>query len=154
MKKIITSFLVLVLMSCNDNRQQKNQASDAPESKQGSIANSDGHYEGAFTNGMKETFISFDISGDGQKLENLTFKGYWRCDGKLEQTTLGPEKDFTIVNNKVDGHITEPEDGGATAIRYEVKADIKEDHAEGSFRMNINALACDTYVLQWKAEKK
>jgi hypothetical protein len=103
---------------------------------------------------MKQTYIGFDDSADGKQLENLTFKGYWRCDGKLEQTTLGPEKSFTIVDNKADGSITEPEGGGATATRYELHATLKGNKAEGSFRMNFNALGCDTYKLTWIAQTK
>lgn len=37
----------------------------------------DQHWEGAFTNGMKQTYISFDVSADGKQLKNLTFKGWW-----------------------------------------------------------------------------
>lgn len=112
------------------------------------------HWEGAFTNGMKQTYISFDVSADGKQLKNLTFKGYWYCDGKLTQDILGPEKSFVISNKAVDGVITEPEDGGATAIRYELKAKLTGNKAEGTFRMNINALNCDTRVLTWTASKK
>jgi hypothetical protein len=112
------------------------------------------HYEGAFTNGMKQTYISFDISADGKSLEGLTFKGWWRCSGSLEQTTLGPKKSFSIQNNKVDGVITDPENGGSSAIRYELHATISGAKAEGSFRMNLNALSCDTYVLKFVATRK
>jgi hypothetical protein len=103
---------------------------------------------------MKQTFISFDVSADGKKLEELTFKGYWRCDGKLTQDIMGPEKSFAIVDNKVDGIIVEPEDGGATATRYELHATLNGNKAEGTFRMNINGLGCDTYKLTWTAERK
>ena len=112
------------------------------------------HYEGAFTKGMKQTYISFDISPDGKQLQNLTFKGYWRCSGKLTQDILGPEKSFSLKGNKVDGIIVEPEDGGATATRYELHATLNGAKAEGTFRMNINGLGCDTYVLTWTAERK
>ena len=112
------------------------------------------HWEGAFTNGMKKTYISFDVSADGKQLQELTFKGYWRCDGKLTQDIMGPQKNFSIVGNKVDGVIVEPEGGGATATRYELHAVFNGNKAEGTFRMNINGLGCDTYKLNWTAEKK
>lgn len=153
MKKILTLFTISLLCACNNDVKKENKAAEVSKNLP-TASFSGGHYEGAFTNGMKETFISFDISKDGSSLENLTFKGYWRCGGTLEQTTLGPEKSFEIKGNKVDGHITEPENGGATAIRYQLKANIDGDRAEGSFRMNINALSCDTYLLDWTAEKK
>jgi hypothetical protein len=153
MKKILTLFAIASLLACNSNSKTDNNVEG--EQKQNSIAHSSGgHYEGAFTNGMKETYISFDISENGEKLENLTFKGYWRCDGSLEHTTMGPGKSFAVQNNKVDGQISEPEDGGATGTRYELRASINGNKAEGTFRMNINALACDTYLLNWTAEKK
>jgi hypothetical protein len=67
---------------------------------------------------------------------------------------MGPEKSFAIVDNKVDGIIVEPEDGGATATRYELHATLNGNKAEGTFRMNINGLGCDTYKLTWTAERK
>ena len=112
------------------------------------------HWEGAFTNGMKQTFISFDVSADGKQIQNLTFKGYWRCSGKLTQDIMGPKKSFTITGNKADGVIVEPEGGGATATRYELHATFTGNTAEGTFRMNINGLGCDTYKLNWVADRK
>ena len=76
---------------------------------------------------MKGAKISFDISKDQKELKELTFQGYWRCDGKLDLTTLGPEKSFSIQNNKVDGVIVEPEGGGATAVRFELHATISNN---------------------------
>ncbi|HSF54081.1 MAG TPA: hypothetical protein VLA71_10030, partial [Algoriphagus sp.] len=102
-------------------------------------------------NGMKGDSLFFDVSADGTKLENLTFKGYWRCDGVLEQITVGPDGDYPITSEKVGGHITEPPNGGATAWRFEVNGEIQESKASGTFRMNINALGCDTYKLDWTA---
>jgi len=112
------------------------------------------HFEGAFSNGMKGDSISFDISADGKTLSNLTFKGYWRCSGRLESTTAGPEGSFTIIDNKVNDHIAEPPGGGSTAWRYDLEADIKSNTAKGSFRMNINNLGCDSYKLMWTASGK
>ena len=112
------------------------------------------HYAGALTNGMKGDSLFFDVSADGKHLQNLTFKGYWRCSGRLEQTTVGPDGAFPIENGKVAGHITEPPDGGSTAWRFELEADLQGDKASGSFRMNINNLGCDTYKLQWTAVQR
>lgn len=109
------------------------------------------HFAGAISNGMKGDSLFFDISADGKKLENLTFKGYWRCAGVLEQTTVGPDGAYTITNGKVSDHISEPPNGGATSWRFDLVADLMETKASGTFRMNINALACDTYKLQWTA---
>lgn len=113
-------------------------------------------FEGTFSNGMKGAKISFILSADGKKLKDLTFQGYWRCDGKLELTTVGPSenKSFPVINGKVDGIIVEPENGGATAFRFELHGTINGKQASGTFRMNINALACDTYKLNWTAATK
>jgi hypothetical protein len=112
------------------------------------------HFAGALSNGMKGDSIFFDIPADGRSLQNLTFKGYWRCSGRLEQMTAGPEGAFSVVGNKVDGHISEPPNGGSTAWRFDLKADIQGNKASGTFRMNINNLGCDTYLLNWTAQAK
>lgn len=152
MKQLLYLLFAFTLFACNNDKTAKSQNKAANEAPAGSgLA---GKWEGSFTNGMNETFISFEISEDGKELRELTFKGYWRCDGKLEHTTLGPEKSFMVRGNKVEGTITEPEDGGASAIRYELQAEFKGGQAEGMFRMNINALACDTYKLNWTAKRK
>lgn len=111
-------------------------------------------WAGVISNGYKGDAISFDISADGKRLENLTFKGYWRCSGRLEQITMGPEKSFPIKNGQVALAITEPEGGGATAFRFDLNATIKGKTASGTLRMNLNALACDTYLLKWTANMK
>lgn len=103
---------------------------------------------------MKGDKISFDVSADGTKLENLTFTGYWRCSGKLEQTIAGPEGSFDIVDGKVSGHISEPPGGGSTSWRFELNANIDGNNASGTFRMNINNLGCDSYLLKWTASSK
>jgi len=112
------------------------------------------HYAGAISNGMKGDSLFFDVSADGKQLQNLTFKGYWRCSGRLEQTIAGPDGSFPIENNKVASHISEPPDGGSTAWRFELEAALQADKASGSFRMNINNLGCDTYKLQWTAVRQ
>ncbi|MBA2746199.1 MAG: hypothetical protein H0U44_08245 [Flavisolibacter sp.] len=144
-----------LLISCSDAGTTQQKQLPDPEKpltvSENKTYGRDGRYTGAFSNGMKETYISFDVSGN--ELKNLTFKGYWRCDGKLEQTILGPEKSFIITADKVNGNLSEPEDGGATAIRYELEASFDGATASGTFRMNINALACDTYKLTWTASR-
>lgn len=145
--------LSLFCFACNSEiASVKNIETSTPALAEESIK--DQHWEGAFTNGMKQTYISFDVSADGKQLKNLTFKGYWYCSGKLTQDIMGPEKSFAIAGNAVNGVIVEPEGGGATATRYDLKAAFKINKAEGTFRMNINALGCDTRVLTWTATKK
>ena len=144
---------VFYLVSCNNDKVGKNNGDTVNTKKTNSSSLNGGHYQGAFTNGMKKTYISFDVSDDGKELANLTFKGYWRCNGTLEQTTIGPEKNYTITNGKVDGVIIEPE-GGAAPFRYELHGSITGDNAEGSLRVSNVPAGCDTYKLTWTAEKK
>lgn len=108
-------------------------------------------FRGAFSNGMKGDSIFFTVSPDGKKLSDLTFKGYWRCSGSLEQTLTGPEGTFDIVNGRANGHLSEPPNGGSTAWRYDIDATISGKKASGTFRMNINNLGCDTYLLKFTA---
>lgn len=147
------SFICVLLIACNSG----NIDQPATVSITNAIENTDlagKHFEGPFSNGMKGDKITFDISADGKKLINLTFKGYWRCSGKLESLTAGPKGGYDIVNGNVSGHISEPPNGGSTAWRFDLEAAIQGSKASGTFRMNINNLGCDTYKLKWTAESK
>jgi len=149
-KEIVVSFVLIMSMSCNDQVSTEHPKQPLPVT---TTVESEGakYFEGIISNGMKGDKISFEISSDGTKLQNLVFTGYWRCAGKLEQTTAGPEGSFTVVNNKVSGHISEPPNGGSTAWRFDLEAVIEGKKASGTFRMNINNLGCDTYKLSWAA---
>ena len=73
------------------------------------------HFRGALTGGMKGDSIFFDVNASNTRLQNLTFKGYWRCGGKLErENAAGPTGSFTLVNGKVNDHISDPPDGGSS----------------------------------------
>ncbi|KAA9331373.1 hypothetical protein F0P96_14095 [Hymenobacter busanensis] len=109
------------------------------------------HWEGTVSNGMKGDKISFDVSADGKTLSNVTFQGYWRCSGKLEQMTAGPTKTFSIVGGKASGVVVDPPGGGSTAWHYEFEGTVAKTAAKGTYRMAINNLGCDTYKLQWTA---
>jgi hypothetical protein len=111
-------------------------------------------YEGTFSNGYKGAKISFSISPDGKELQDLTFKGYWKCSSGIEQITVGPKKSLPIVNGKIDGVVTDREGDGSTAWRFELHGTIDKGTAQGTFRMNINNLGCDTYKLNWTATAK
>lgn len=155
MKKIPLFLFSFFLFACNnEDGSSAKDASGSVSSSSENVASLSGKWEGSFSNGLTGATISFIIPDGGKELKELTFQGYWRCDGKLDLTTIGPEKSFVIENNSVSGIIVEPEDGGATAMRYELHARFNGDSAQGTFRMNINALGCDTYQLNWSAKKK
>jgi len=150
--KNIRFLLLAFAFSCSDSTGQKGKSPKSNSKlkepvKPAAVT----HYAGALSNGMKGDSIFFDISKDGKRLENLTFKGYWRCSGRLEQTTVGPDGAVPSTGGKVKGHISERPDGGSTAWRFDLQADIQAPKASGTFRMNINNLGCDTYLLQWTA---
>lgn len=111
-------------------------------------------FVGSFSNGMKGAKFSFEISEDGQRMENVIYQGYWYCGSKLESTTAGPDGHFTIQDNKVEEFIVEPPDGGSTAWRFDMTAEIKGNTASGTFRMNINNLGCNTGMLNWTATEE
>ena len=111
-------------------------------------------FTGVISNGMKGDKVSFILSADGKWVEQFTFEGYWRCDGTLEQVTISPEKRIPVKNGKISGVVVDPENGGATAWRFDLKAIIAGKKANGTFRMNINALRCNTGTLNWEAVAK
>ena len=104
-----------------------------------------GHWKGTFSNGMKGATISFDVQGN--EVKNLTFQGYWRCDGKLELTTLGPEKGYTIKGKLVDGTIKE------SGFYFELHGNFEGSKASGTLRFAFVAGGCDNYKLNWTAKK-
>ncbi|KMQ70471.1 hypothetical protein ACM44_12225 [Chryseobacterium koreense CCUG 49689] len=111
-------------------------------------------FEGTFSNGYKGSKLSFILSADGKEIKDFTFQGYWRCGGSTEMITLGPEKKFPVTNNKINGIIVEPENGGASAIRFQLEGLINGKKASGIYRMSITGLSCDTYELKWTAAAK
>ncbi|WP_423147083.1 hypothetical protein [Rubrolithibacter danxiaensis] len=111
-------------------------------------------FTGTFSNGYKGAKISFTLSDDKKKMEDVTFDGYWRCGSSIEHITAGPEKSVPVNNGQINGIITEPEGGGSSAFRFEITGAIKGNTASGTFRMSITGLGCDTYELKWTAATK
>jgi hypothetical protein len=144
------TLLALLCFSCNpsDNTPQKRKAKESLEET--SEAGAEGQWKGSFSNGMKGAKLSFEVSGN--ELKDLTFEGYWHCDGKLDLTTIGPEKSFTIKSGKVDGVIVEPEDGMAP-FRYEIHGRFDGEKASGTLKIDNVPAGCTTYKLNWTAEK-
>jgi hypothetical protein len=151
--KIILSVAIfsVLLSSCNfsesatvnpnkkeilTNTEEKEDLSDAATS----------HWKGTFSNGMKGAAISFDV--EGNQVKDLAFKGYWRCDGKLELTTIGPSKGYAIKGTAVDGTIKE------SGFYFEVHGNFNGNKASGTLRFAFVAGGCDTYKLNWTAEKQ
>lgn len=159
MKYLFQGLLLLGICSCMNGSSSTLQSTKANDSFK-NISNYGSpppvkHFKGPLTGGLKGDSIFFDVSANGKKIENLTFKGYWRCNGKLEVLpAAGPDGSFEIINGRVKGHISDPPDGGSTAWRFDLDATIKGNTATGTFRMNINNLGCNTYLLNFKAVAK
>jgi hypothetical protein len=100
MKHILTALFCTILFACNNTTTTGKSAEPSSSSTTDASSNSSGHWEGSFSNGMKGAKISFDISDDGKELRELTFQGYWRCDGSLDLTTLGRKKVFLFKTIK------------------------------------------------------
>lgn len=109
-------------------------------------------FSGTFSNGYKGAKLSFTLSADGKQITDFTFDGYWRCGGSTEHIKVGPDKPFEVKNGKVKGVITDPENGGASAFRFDLEGLINGKQANGTFRMSITGLSCDTYKLNWTAK--
>lgn len=108
-------------------------------------------FVGTFSNGFKGAKLSFTLTADGKQLQDFIFDGYWKCGGSTEHIKAGPEKGFPVVNGKIKGVILDPENGGASAFRFNLEGVINGIQANGTFRMNITGLSCDTYKLNWTA---
>ena len=151
--KTILSVAILSLMfsACNYSEsttlpQSNNESFAKAGEKEVVNAAPASHWKGSFSNGMKGATISFDV--DGNQLKDLTFKGYWRCDGKLELTTIGPSAGYVIKGNTVDGTIKE------SGFYFEVHGNLNGNKASGTLRFAFVAGGCDTYKLNWTAEKQ
>lgn len=151
MKKTVPAFLLALVLSaaCNSSvttAQKPTETTTSSVAKEASEDNAKTHWEGTFSNSMKGDKISFDV--DGNQLKNLTFNGYWRCDGKLEQTTIGPDGTYTIKGKAFEGVIKE------SGFYFEVKGNLDGKKANGTLRFAFVAGGCDTYKLNWTAERK
>jgi len=118
------------------------------------VANGQQQFTGTFSNGYKGARISFVLSADKKTIKDLTFTGHWRCSGSIESISAGPEKPIPVKNGEVRAVITDPENGGSTAFRFQFEGNIKGNSANGNFRMSITGLSCDTYLLNWTAKSK
>ena len=150
MKHALTALCCVLMFACNNDKgaATQNVSTESSSSSASSSTNISGHWEGSFSNGMKGAIISFDISEDGKELKDLTFQGYWRCDGKLELTTIGPEKGYTIKGKAVDGTVKE------SGFYFELHGTFNGNKASGTLRFAFVAGGCDTYKLNWTAEKQ
>jgi hypothetical protein len=148
MKHLFTLCLLPLFSFCYCSNGTTNETlRKEPSVQQASTADpANSHWKGSFSNGMKGAKLSFDVKKG--EVKDLTFQGYWRCDGKLELTTLGPKKGFAIKGNSVDGIIKEE------GFYFELHGNFTGNKASGTLRFAFVAGGCDTYKLNWTAEKE
>lgn len=108
-------------------------------------------YEGTFQSGYRDTKISFVLSPDGKQVSDLTFAGNIKCDSAVQQVKVSTGKPLPIVDGKINGVISDPEDGGAAAWHFEIHGFVLKGKATGTFRLNNTNLGCDTHKLKWSA---
>ena len=116
------------------------------------VAYSQQKFAGSFSNGYKGAKLSFVLSADKKTITGFTFNGYWRCAGSTEHIVAGPQQSFPVNRSEVHAVIKYPENGGASAFRFNIKGTVKSNTASGTFRMSITGLSCDTYLLNWTAK--
>ena len=110
-----------------------------------------GTWRGEVTGGYTGNTLTFTVAGDGATVADLTFEGHWDCADGIETATLGPTGSFPIEADRLDLTSVDPPDGGATATRFVLAGAFTGARAEGTLRVNLNALGCDTGELSWSA---
>jgi hypothetical protein len=108
-------------------------------------------YEGEFQSGYRDTKISFNVSQDGKQVSDLSFSGNLKCDSSIQQIKITTSKPLALTNGKVDGIVSDPEDGGPTAWHFEIHGFVLKGKATGTFRLHNTNLGCDTHKLKWSA---
>lgn len=114
-------------------------------------ARTPGTWTGEATGGYQGNRISFTVTPDGARMEDIVFEGHWDCEDGIDMTTLGPTPGFAITGDTIAILSVEPEDGGATAQRFDMQGRFADGRASGTLRINLNALGCDTRLLSWSA---
>lgn len=112
---------------------------------------SEGRWAGEVTGGYKGNRIAFVVADGGARIQDVVFEGHWDCSDGIEMTTQGPSGSHPLEGGRVKLVSVDPEGGGATATRFEMEGQLGGAKAEGTLRINLNALGCDTRVLHWSA---
>jgi len=109
-------------------------------------------YQGTFSNGMKGDTISFMLAADGKSISGLTFKGYWRCAGKLQPLAdVGPRGTYTVTGGRIAGRLCEGSQKGGPDNCFELSGQVNGAAANGKLRLTDKAKGCDSGPLVWSA---
>lgn len=109
-------------------------------------------YQGIFSNGMKGDTISFVLAPDGKAISQLTFKGYWRCAGKLQPlASAGPQGTYAVAQGSMAGRLCADAQPGGPGNCFELRGKVNGAAASGQLRLTNAARHCDSGWLLWSA---
>jgi hypothetical protein len=111
-----------------------------------------GKWEAVVSNGYKGDVLTFTVSADGKRVENVEFKGHWRSRSSRTEVLqhLDPPKPFDISKNAFSA-VQREEDA---SMWWEFIGDFTSaTTAEGSYRCTFAGGENDTYKLKWTAKR-
>ncbi|WP_207493273.1 agenet domain-containing protein [Aridibaculum aurantiacum] len=112
-----------------------------------------GKWEATITNGYKGDKLTFEVSKDGKKIQNVVFKGYWknRSRGFTEVLlNLDPPLPFDISN----GSFARVQRVPSARMWWDVTGRFATPTtAEGTYRCTYAGGESDTYKLKWTAKR-
>jgi tetratricopeptide (TPR) repeat protein len=111
-----------------------------------------GRWVATISNGFKGDKLTFTVSADGKRIENVEFTGHWRSRSWRTEvlTNLDPPKPYAVAK------------GVFSAVQKEEKASMwwefigrftTSTSAEGSYRCAFAGGENDTYKLKWTAKR-
>jgi hypothetical protein len=150
------------LMACTDSNGNKQSTvsagklgetiSPVKESGITSIGPKPGRWVATVSNGFKGDQLTFTVSADGKRIENVVFKGHWRSRASRTEVLmdLDPPKPFDIIKNSFSG-VQQEEKAG---MWWEfIGKFTSATTAEGSYRCSFAGGENDTYQLKWTAKR-
>lgn len=111
-----------------------------------------GKWVAAISNGYKGDVLTFTVSADGKRIENVEFVGHWRSrSGRTEVLMdLDPPNPFAVAN----GLFSAVQQVPASGMWWEFTGRFTSaTTAEGSYRTAFAGGENDTYKLKWTAKR-
>lgn len=149
----------LVLAGCTDSPNMNTDgsapaafngapAAGGPAAPAGGQPIQPGAWEATVSDGFKGDKLTFRVTADGARIQDVLFKGYWRCAGSTKIMNVGiVPGEFTISG----GSFSEVKKEPYLAYTFEGRF-TSATEAEGKFRTEFGT-DCDTYPLQWTARR-
>lgn len=131
---------------------QDKEVATAPTAEAESTGPKPGKWEATVSNGYKGDKITFRVSADGRRIEDVEFKGNWRSRSGYTETleNLDLPKPVTISKNAFSDTQQVPKAG----MWWEFIGNFTSaTTAEGSYRCAFAGGENDTYKLKWTAKR-